>query len=75
MTDELRNKLQISQKRLDEVNGLLLDPNSQAINDFLDVVRKYGSVKEINRKARDARSLLNLMGRLKELDSPYFQDL
>jgi hypothetical protein len=75
MTDDLRNKLQISQERLDEVNSLLLDPNSQVINAFLDVVAKYGTAEEINHKAQEARRLPNLMGRLKEIDSPYLQDL
>jgi hypothetical protein len=75
MTDDLRNKLQISQKRLDEVNALLLDPNSQVVNAFLDVVAKHGTVEEINRKAKKARHLPHLMRRLKEIGSPYLQDL
>jgi hypothetical protein len=75
MTDDLRNKLQISQKRLDEVNALLLDPNSQVVNAFLDVVAKHGTVEEINRKAKEARHLPHLMRRLKEIGSPYLQDL
>jgi hypothetical protein len=45
------------------------------INDFLEVVAKYGSVEEINRKAHDARSLSSLIGRLKEIGSPYLRDL
>jgi hypothetical protein len=75
MTDDLRSKLQISQERLDEVNALLMDPHSRVVSDFLQVVAKYGTVEEINRQARQARDLSNLMGRLKELGSPYLQDL
>jgi hypothetical protein len=75
MESELRNRLQISQSQLDEINALLLDPNSQVINDFLAVVEKHGSVDEINRKAEEARKLPNLMERLKALDSPYLADL
>jgi hypothetical protein len=75
MTGDLRSKLRISQERLDEVNALLLDPNSRVVNDFLDVVNRYGTVEEINRKAREARGLSNLMGRLKDVGSPYLQDL
>jgi hypothetical protein len=75
MTDDLRSKLQISQQRLDEVNALLMDPHSRVVSDFLQVVAKYGTVEEINRQARQARDLSNLMGRLKELGSPYLQDL
>jgi len=38
MTSDLRSLLAISEARLAEVNSLLLDPNSQVINDFLAVV-------------------------------------
>jgi hypothetical protein len=75
MSDDLRSKLQISQKRLDEVNALLLDPNSGVVNDFLAVVAKHGGVADINRKAAQARDLDKLMGRLREIDSPYLKDL
>ena len=73
MTDDLRNRLQISQERLNEVNALLLNPDSRVINEFLDVVSKYGTVEEINRKAREARDLSTLMGRLQEMGSPYLR--
>ena len=70
-----QNRLKISQERLDEINELLLDPNSQVINDFIAVVEKHGTVEEINRKAQEARQLPNLMARLKEINSPYLADL
>ena len=73
--EDLREKLRISAVQLDEINALLLDPNTQVINDFLEVVAKYGTVKEINRKAAEARELPNLMARLKESGSPYFKDI
>jgi hypothetical protein len=75
MTSDLRNRLRISAERLDEINTLLLDPNTQVINDFLAVVEKYGTVEEINRKAEEARRLPNLMARLKDTGSPYLADL
>ncbi len=75
MESDLRNRLRIREDRLDEVNAVLLDPNSQVINDFLAVVEKYGSVEEINRLAEEARQLPNLLARLKEIDSPYLADL
>jgi len=75
MTHDLRNRLKISQARLDEVNALLLDPGSRVVNDLLAVVEKHGSVEEINRKATEARSLPNLLDRLKEIGSPYLADL
>jgi hypothetical protein len=75
MNGDLRNRLRISESRLDEINALLLDPNTRVISDFLAVVEKYGTVQEINRKAREARHLPALMARLKEIGSPYLADL
>jgi hypothetical protein len=75
MNSNLRNRLRISESRLAEINALLLDPNTQVINDFLAVVEKHGTVQEINRKAEQARHLPALMARLKESGSPYLADL
>jgi hypothetical protein len=75
MTSNLRNRLAISPGRLDEINALLLDPSSRVVNDFLAVVDKYGSVEEINHKATESRQLPNLLGRLREVGSPYLADL
>jgi hypothetical protein len=75
MHSELRGRLRIAQDQLDEINALLLDPNSRIVNDFLTVVSKYGSVEEINRKAKQAREIPNLMARLKNIDSPYLADV
>jgi hypothetical protein len=75
MDSDLRERLKIAGDRLDEINALLLDPNSRVVNDFLAVVEKYGCVEEINRKAQEARKLPNLMTRLKEIDSPYLAAL
>jgi hypothetical protein len=71
MDKNLREHLRIAPERLDEINALLLDPDSRAVNDFLAVVERYGTVEEINRKAREARQLPNLMDRLAEIGSPY----
>ena len=75
MEDNLRSRLKISPDRLDEINALLLDPNSRVINDLLAVVEKHGSVEEINRRAEEARRLPNLLARLEEVGSPYRADL
>jgi hypothetical protein len=75
MDNDLRNRLKIAEACLDEINALLLDPNSRVINDFLAVVEKYGTVEEINRKAQEARQLPNLLARLKAINSPYLADL
>ena len=75
MTNRLQDTLRISQAQLDEINALLLDPESKVVRAFLDVVRKYGTPEEINRKAAEARCLETLIARLREMDSPYVADL
>lgn len=75
MKQSLRDLLRIAPARLDEINALLLDPDSQIINDFLSVIEKYGGVQKINHQAEEARRLPNLMARLKEINSPYQADL
>ena len=75
MTSDLRSKLRISEQQLDQVNALLLDPNSRVVSDFLQVVAKYGTPDEINRQAAEARNLDNLIGRLRQSKSPYVADL
>jgi len=75
MTNDLRGRLRISQARVDEINAMLLDPDSRVVNAFFDVVSRYGSVEEINQQAEEARHLPRLLDRLKEVDSPYLRDL
>ena len=75
MNDELWNRLKISEDQLGRINTLLLDPDTRVITDFLKVIEKHGTVDEINAKAREARKLSSLMGRLKEGNSPYLADL
>ena len=75
MTDNLRDRLRISKEHLDDINALLLNPDTTVVNAVLDVVRKHGTPEEINRKAAEARQLPNLFARLKALGSPYLADL
>jgi hypothetical protein len=75
MASDLRDRLKISPSRLQEINDLLLDPDTQVINEFLAVVEKYGTPEEINRKAEEARQLPNLMARLDDMDSPYLKEV
>ena len=74
MTD-LRNRLRIAPDRLEEINRFLLDPDNELINQLLTIVEKYGGPEEINRKAKEARDLEKLKGRLKAIDSPYLADI
>jgi hypothetical protein len=75
MSMDIRSKLAIEDKRLDEINAFLMDPDNKLVNDLLSVVEKYGGTEEINRKARDAGKVENLMARLGEKNSPYIKDL
>jgi hypothetical protein len=75
MNEELSNRLRISEDQLDRINALLLDPDARVIADFLRIIEKHGTVDEINGKAREARKLSSLIGRLKEGNSPYLADL
>ncbi len=74
MTD-LRKRLQISPARLDDINAVLLNPDTRVINDFLDVVAKYGSPEEINAKAKAAREMSALRARVKSIKPEYLADL
>jgi hypothetical protein len=75
VSDSLRNLLEIPVSCVDDINALLLDPDNRAINAFLEVVEKYGTPEEINRKAEEARRLPNLMARLEEVAPSYVKDL
>jgi hypothetical protein len=72
---DLRQKLKISQKRLDEINDFLLDPKNEVVNAVLELVEKHGGPEVINRKAAEAREFNSLMGRLRESGSPYYKDV
>jgi antitoxin component of MazEF toxin-antitoxin module len=71
----LRGRLRISTKQLDEINSLLLDPGSRVVNEFLEVVAKYGTPEEINAKAAKAGKLENFLSRLEREKSPYLADV
>ena len=75
MLINIREKLAIEKKRLDEINNFLMDPNNKIVNDLLSIIKKYGGVEEINKKASEARKLEKLMSRLKKKNIEYFKDL
>jgi hypothetical protein len=74
MTD-LRSLLQIPNSRLDAINSVLLDPNSQVMKDFFAVVAKYGTPQEINRKHKQARKMENLFKIVQERQPEAIKDL
>ena len=67
--------LKISPDKLKAFNSVLLDPNSQVMKDFLAVVAKYGTPKEINRKHRAARKMENLFKIVQERSPDAIKDL
>jgi len=74
MTD-LRNRLKIPPDRLDEINQVLLNPDMRVVSEFLEVVAKYGSPEEINRKGLESRKLDNLLNRVKATKPEFMTDL
>jgi hypothetical protein len=75
MTPSLRKRLEISPARLADINAILLNPDSQVVNDFLAVVEKYGTPEEINQQAAEARKLPNLLKKVEETKPEYLADL
>lgn len=75
MDEQLRKLLAIPQNRLDGINAVLLDPETQVINDFLAIVAKYGTPEEINRKHAAARKLDALIQKVEEHNPAYVKDL
>ncbi len=72
---ELRSRLKIGEDHVNAINAFLLDPDNEVINRFLAVVERYGGPEEINRKAREAGRLENIISHLEAEKSPYLADL
>jgi hypothetical protein len=75
MDEQLRKLLAIPQNRLDEINAVLLNPETKVINDFLAVVAKYGTPEEINRKHVEARKLDALLKKVADKNADHVKDL
>ena len=75
MKTDYRELLKIPYQRLDDINSVLLDPDTQVVSNFLEVVAKYGTPEEINRKAEEARKLPKLLQQVKESQPAYLDDL
>jgi len=73
--DSLRERLRIKEDNLKEINDFLLRKDSPLTNGMFKIIEKYGGVEGINRKAKEARKLENLMKRLEKKKSPYVKDL
>jgi hypothetical protein len=75
MSEQLRKKLEIGIEQLNAINGILLNPDMQVINDFLDVVAKYGTPEEINQKAIEAGKLDHLFDKVIQTQPKFIKDL
>lgn len=75
MDENLRQLLKIPPQRLDEINAILLDPDTRVINDFLAVIEKYGAPAEINRKAAEAGRLPNLLRKVEATKPEFLESL
>jgi hypothetical protein len=75
MDENIRQLLKIDYSRLDALNEILLNPDMKVINDFLEVVGKYGTPEEINRKSEKAGQLDYLLKKVEALKPEYLNDL
>jgi len=75
MVEDLRHKLTIPTERLEDINAVLLNPETRVINDFLEVVAKYGTPNEINSMAQEASQLPNLLKKVEATKPEYLEDL
>jgi len=66
---------QISGETVKHLNSFLSDPANGAVSDLRRIVAKYGSVSEINEKAREAGRVESLVKKLERMNSPYVKDL
>ncbi|HEY3311390.1 MAG TPA: hypothetical protein VGK00_07085 [Anaerolineales bacterium] len=75
MDEKYRQMLQIPSSRLDDINAVLLSPDTRVINEFLAVVAKYGTPEEINRKHLESRKLETLLNKVRLRNPQYVADL
>ena len=75
MEPDLRQLLKIPYSRLDDINTILLDPDTRVVNDFLAVVAKYGTPEEINSKAEAACQLPALLKKVEATKPEFLEDL
>jgi len=75
MNENIRQLLTIDKSQLDALNSILLDPDMIVINNFLDVVARYGTPEEINKKAEDAGLLETLLKKVEGIKPEYLKDL
>lgn len=68
-------RLSIPLERLDTINAMLTNPDLQVIQDFLDVVVKYGTPEAINAQAKQAMQRSVLLQKVEQTRPDYLADL
>ena len=59
----------------EEINEYLTDPKNPVLADLRRVVAKYGTVRDINERAREAGKTESLVKKLERMNSPFVKDL
>lgn len=75
MNSDLRKKLAIENRRLDEINDFLLDEDNPLVNDLLSVIDKHGGPDQINQKAKESGKIENLLQRLEKKNQSHAKDI
>ncbi|HSB88460.1 MAG TPA: hypothetical protein VLD63_00395 [Anaerolineales bacterium] len=75
MAEDLRSRLRIPPDRIDDLNHILTAADQRVVQDFLDVVARYGTPEEINRKAAEATRLPVLLKRVAATHPEYAREL
>lgn len=75
MMQDIQSRLKISADSIDSLNDVFLDPTSRVMKDFFDVIAKYGTPEEINRKHRESRKMENLFRQVESRAPDYIKDL
>ncbi len=71
----IQERLKIDPSLLEVINQFLLNPENPLIKPLLQIISKYGTPEEINKKAQEARHLPHLLERLRTMESPYLRNL
>jgi hypothetical protein len=71
----LQKLLKITPDKVKAVNSVFLDPDSQVMKNFFEVVAKYGTPEEINRKHKAARKMEHLYKIVEERNPAAIKDL
>lgn len=71
----MKKRLKFDPSAVEAVSSYISDPSNPVVSRLLEVMAPYGTPEEINAKAEKAGNLDNLLGRLKEENSPYLKDV